>query len=242
MHPDNYADDGDATPSTPTIKLAIALPHYGLRTNTYQMDMWMSMGFALASASNRFELVHRNVVDICGIEHARNKAMADAWQSGADWLLTVDADTWHDDAFELIQAISDADKVGAAVMAVATPLRRRGDDDFEELMIYTRGGPERKGDDTLTPIGRDILRVRLENFGEKLWHVDAAATSMMAINLGWLKAKQLAPPWFRFDWTYGTLDFSGEDKSFCRRVREAGGTIVTPTNFVAKHMGRGKVL
>lgn len=229
-------------PDVLPIKLAIALPHYGLKTNTNQMDMWLSMGFALANATNRFELVHRNVVDICGIEHARNKAMHDAWQSGADWLFTVDSDTWHDDAFEILQAISDADKAKAAVMAVATPLRRRGEDDVEELMIYTRGGPERKGDDTLTPIARDVLKTRLENFGEKLWPIDAAATSMMAINLGWLRSMQFAPPWFRFEWKYGTLDFSGEDKSFSRRVREAGGIIVTPTNFVARHMGRGKVL
>lgn len=219
------------------IKLGLGLPHYGGTMVTRSVDMWMSLGAALMESAQRFELAFRLRLDVCGIEHARNQIVAAALEANVDWLLMIDTDTWYDDAFDILQAISDADRTGHAVLAVATPQRALNEE--PHLMIYTRGGPERKGDATLEPISHRTLEHRLKVFGEKLWPVDAAATSMMAIDLNFVK-KHLAPPWFRFDWRYGTLEYTSEDKSFCNRITEAGGTIVTPTNFVASHRVRPK--
>lgn len=212
------------------IRLGIGLPHYGGSMVTASVDMWMSMGMALAT-TKRFDLCWRTRLDVCGIEHARNQLMAAALAAGVDWLLMVDADTWVDDASDVLQAISDADKVDANVMAVATPQRALGDEQ-PHLMVY-------QGEDTRSPVTLAVLE-KMTQQGEPFCEIDSAATSLIAFDLNFVRDKGLAPPWFRFEWKYGTLDYVSEDRSFCRRVREAGGTIVTPTGFVAKHRVRPK--
>ena len=207
------------------IILGIGLPHYGLRSVTWQAEQWITFGFALANAHERFNLRLIDVVDVCGVEVARNQLMHDALKQNVNWLLMVDTDTWHADGFDIVQMISSADRQGYAVVAVPTP--RRGADDTH-LMVYR--GEERR------PLTPEDLAVEAD-FVE----IDSAATSMMAINVDFVK-EHMAPPWFRFEWKYGSLDFGPEDLSFCRRIREAKGKIGATTKFVARHLQRPTVL
>lgn len=213
------------------IRLGIGLPAYGGRLAMWHMDMWLSMGYALATNEERFQLVFRDLVDVCGVEVARNKLFDQAMGAKVDWLLMVDADTWHPDGFEILQLISNADRAGAAVVALPTP--RRGGNDTH-LMAYECPTPNER-----VPMSEAQIRGRTDSHG--LSRVDAVATSFMAVNLKFVE-ERLTAPWFRFVWIEGTTRFVSEDLDFCRRVREADGKIYVSAKLRARHLNRPELL
>lgn len=218
------------------IRLGIGLPAYGGKIDMNASRMWMSMGFALESASNRFQLVGHSLVDVCGVEVARNRLVEEAIAADADWLLMIDADSWVDDAFSILQGVSSAARSGAVAYAIPTP--RRGGADTH-LMIYRDVGGVRQA---LT--ANELAAAKIahgDTPGTALVPVDSAATAMMAFDVRFVREK-LAPPWFRFEWKYGTTTFVSEDLAFCRRLTEAGGRIVADASIVAHHRQRPEVL
>lgn len=101
------------------IKLAVALPAYGLKLDVGHAAMWLGFGAALANTTDKFTLVSFTEYHINGIDLARNTAVWDALVAGADWLLMIDNDTFHrssaeaigDAGMDLLQMIRDADRM-----------------------------------------------------------------------------------------------------------------------------------
>lgn len=209
------------TATTEPLKLAIGLPVYTGQITAFAQRMWLSLGATLAS-STRFQYVGTTLIETCGIDVARNRLVASAHQQGADWLLMIDADTWHDDGFDILTMVSDADRAGAAVVAAQVPKR---DPDDTHLMVYRYVNGRRTN---------AIL-------GKQLEPIDAAATAMMAIRLS--AVEDFAPPWFMFEWRGHALTPAlSEDLYFCKRIRDAGGLILGDGRFVAKHLQRPQVI
>lgn len=211
------------------IKLAIGLPAYTGQITAFAFRMWLDLGAMLRASEARFKLVQTNLIETCGIDVARNRLVAEALEVGADWLLMIDADTWHEDGSDILQMISDADRMAqhTKVGAVAAQVPKRDPDDTH-LMVY-RYLNEKRYPATLPSGG--------------IADIDAAATAMMAINLNFIREHKLKAPWFKFEWRDGdTKPFQGEDLYFCARVREAGGVILGDGRFIAKHLQRPQVI
>lgn len=207
--------------ATDPIALAIGLPVYTGQLTAFAQRMWLSVGATLA-ASTRFRYVGTTLVETCGIDVARNTLVAAAMRQQADWLLMVDADTWHDDGFDILTMISDADRAGADVVAAQVPKR---DPDDTHLMVYRYVDGKRTN----------------AKLGKQLEPIDAAATAMMAIRLA--PVMERAPPWFKFDWGSARLKPTlSEDLYFCKQVRDAGGLILGDGRFVAKHLQRPQII
>lgn len=208
--------------SVKQLKIAVGLPHYQGRSSFEHGRMWMQFGHTLACSEERFSLVSFSLVDVCGIDRARNECIAGARKGNADWLLMVDGDTWVSDGGDLLQMISDADKVDATIVGAAVPRRTLGDEG-RTLMVYS--SPERgqlvslteahlkstQFDDRLSIVNQAQWKSWFESFCP----VDAMATACIAINLRHVEF--MDEPFFRF-----THDES-EDIDFCRRVREMRG-------------------
>lgn len=218
----------DPVPVSDLIRLAIGLPHYGAHSAMWSAEMWLTLGYALAGSESRFKLAMINFVDACNIEVARNQLVNDAIAKNADWLLMIDADTWHTDGFDILQMISTAAREKFAV--VAAPVPRRGGADTH-LMIYRH--------DAVTMRRTPLTLEDLDPRHGSLVSIDSAATALMAIDLNFVK-EHLAPPWFRFEWA--GRNFISEDLNFCQRVRYRDGKIAATTTFVAHHLQRPAVL
>jgi hypothetical protein len=208
------------------IILGVGLPAYGAKVAMWQVDMWMQLGFALATSETRFELRATPKLDVCGVDVARNRLVEEAIVTGCDWLLLVDADTWHDEpgcGYDLLQMVSDADRAGD-VGIVAAPVPRR-DPNNTDYMIY------------------DNFPHHMDQklFDGKLVECETVATALCALNINFIK-KRLTPPWFTFEWTGGTTRFTSEDVLFCRKVLVADGKVMVDGRFRAKHLQRPEIL
>jgi hypothetical protein len=205
------------------IKLAIGLPSYGSRIQAQAAEMWMTLGSCLADSRERFELVKFSIVDVCGVDVARNRLVEEAITAKADWLFMVDSDTWHHDGFDILSMISKADREGAAVVVAPVPKRDPND---PHLMIYRQLGTERDS----------VHRKILDNHPFELVPIDSAATAFMAMRVSFVE--KLPKPWFRFQYIEGTNRFVSEDLGFCAAVKENGGKIFAYREFTCKHLHR----
>lgn len=210
------------------IQLGIGVPAYGGRVVTGHVHMWLTLGHTLAVSSARFALRYRGLVDVCGVDVARNELCEGAIAAGCDWLLMVDADTWVEDGTSLLQMISTADRQGADV--AVGPVLQRGSDE-PHLMAYVH----ELSDDGFVrrPLAPSLLDGRVVP-------CHAAATAVMAIRIATLV--KLRRPWFRFDYIDGTHRFLGEDLAFCARIRERAGTIVVDGRVKTRHLQRPRTL
>lgn len=208
------------------IKLGFGLPAYGGKIAMQAAEMWLSLGNTLAASEARFEMRMLSLVDTCGIDVARNRLVEEALEKGCNWLLMIDADTWHPDGFDILRMVSEADRAGAAV--VVAPVPRRAPNDTH-LMVYQEIEGQR-------------VPFKLEQLGGQLTPIHSAATALMAINLDFLIAQQIEAPWFKFVWQDGTTKFLSEDLFFSGRIRAAGGLILADGRYVAKHLQRPEIL
>lgn len=210
---------------TKQLKIAVALPHYQGRSSFEHCQMWMQFGHTLACSEERFALVAFALIDVCGIDRARNECIKAAREGEADWLLMLDGDTWVSDGGDLLQMISDADKVGATIVGAAVPRRAilnngvgivLGSEQGRTLMAYS--SPEKGQIVSMTPASIKNGIFWPEAVGPTYDHfcpVDATATACIAINLKHVEF--MDEPFFRFTAT------ESEDIDFCRRVREMRG-------------------
>ena len=221
-----FSFEGKAMSDT-VIKLGIGIPAYGAKISMWAAEMFLSLGSTLAASEQRFSLRMLNFMDVCGIDVARNKLTEEALNQQCDWLLMVDADTFHPDGFDILRMISEADRIPNTA-AVAAPVPRRAPNDTH-LMIYNEVGGER------VPVDRAAMP-------SELFPIRSAATALMAINLKFLREKKIPAPWFEFTWIQGTTKFLSEDLFFANKMNAAGGTILADGRFVAKHLQRPEIL
>jgi hypothetical protein len=192
--------------------------------------MWLTFGHTLANSSERFALRFRGLIDVCGVDIARNRLCEDALAKECDWLLMVDSDTWVEDGTSLLQMISTADRQKADVVVAPGPVRGRDQTD-QHLMVYNH---------ELSDDGFARLPVPPDQLDGKVIRVDAAATAVMAIRLVFVA--RLPRPWFRFEYIEETHRLLGEDLRFCNQVRLHGGLILADGRVKTRHLGRPQTL
>jgi hypothetical protein len=215
--------------SDPVLNIGLAIPAYGAKVSMWHAEFWMSMGFGLATSEHRFRLRSFGYADTCGVDVARNRLVDEAIEKGCDWLFMLDADTWHEGngaAYDILQMISDAARTPDCAF-VGAPVPCRGPDKIV-YSIYDR-----------IP---NIMDPSLYLGKQTLTEVDGLGAAICAININFLREKNMPPPWFKFDWIDGTMKYIGEDLYFCRKVQQYGGRVFVDGRFVGKHMQRPKVI
>lgn len=197
------------------LRLAVQFLAYGGQISAHHARMWLELGAAMIGSEARFALASFGFVDLNPVDKARNFALALAFNSKADWLLMVDADTWvesdgEDDAgFQLLRMISEADHAGAVV--VVAPVVPRGLTHSQLTGMPMAYRHAENGPPRLLPIELGIER-------RGLVPIDAAATAIMAIKIAEIGES-------RFSFT----DDLSEDLHFCKQVQEhAGATHALP--------------
>lgn len=212
---------------TNKLKVFVGVPAYGGQISAQQARMWMEFGNTLGGSSERFELVGMMHADINGIDRARNYLLAAAFQTGADWLLMIDADTWveglddGDAGFQLCRMISDGDRAGATI--IGAPVAKRDHTKAHEVMCYR-----------FSSISDDepiiIEPVSVEELGRGIKDVDAIATAVFAVNI-----TKIGETVFRMPPMIGELS---EDLAFCRKIRHDGGRVMVDTRVNTRHLAR----
>jgi len=114
---------------TEPLKLGIGIPAYGFHLDAGHAAMWLGLGAALFEARDKIELMRMTEYHINGIDLCRNTIVYDAMQSGCDWVLMIDADTFHrstgengvadaiaDAGVDIVQMIRDADRNATAAV------------------------------------------------------------------------------------------------------------------------------
>lgn len=178
-----------------------------------------SLAGAVMSARGTVSLRGMLFPDSCFVQWSRNYMLYTALQDGADWLLMCDADTYTDDATNLIRMVRDADRSGAAV--VAAPYKIRGGSGY--AVARKPGG-----------------QLAREDFAGQLLEVDRIATGCMAVRCGWIREQWPEQPWFDARPTTGadgSPRMLGEDISFCDGVRQRAGTVLADGRFEPFHVG-----
>lgn len=237
------------------IRLVLGLPCYGAKIAMWQSRMWLSVGHALASHPDKFILRGFPLVDVCGVDVARNEVMlaalsaamndpadreGDGGQFGSDgaWLLMVDADTWHDSdlqgGYDLLQMVRAGEKLGAAAIGAPVPRRAPGE---TRHMVYSGTSPGTEGRQGKRDEHGGYLRAMpREEWAGKVVECESIATAIFAVNLRF--ALKMNMPWFLYSIAEGSMDRLGEDIYFCRKAREAGGKIYVDGRFVGNHLQR----
>lgn len=232
------------------LRLAIGIMAYGGQVSAYHPMMWLELGSLLSQSHQRFSLGAFSHWDINPVDRARNFALQAAIQVQADWLLMVDADTFvqgyddEDAGFQILRMISDADRLGAAV--VAAPVMRRMTEadrrsDADNFPMVYRHGREVTVYKGAVPSDDNMIQwstlepFDLSNERRGLIEILSAATAIFAINIHEAK-KAMAV--FRF--SEGTEQRPGlsEDHEFCRQIREAGGKIYADTRVKTGHISK----
>jgi len=208
------------------LKLGIAVPAYGSHLDIGHKDMWLSLGAALATSQDKFELVSNADYHINGIDHCRNVMTLNALAAGCDWLFMVDADTYHavpdslDGGIDILQMLWTAHTASAAI--VGAPVRGRSPEKSGYMALRKQGVGFVQAD---TPSGEVV-------------EVSRIATAFFAVNLDWLHEHWPDPPWFKmtYTWTAEQVEWLGEDYGFCDEVSARGGKILLDCRFFPEHV------
>lgn len=224
------------------LKLAVGIPAYGDTLTAHHARMWAEFGAVVSGSTQRFGLVMFSTVDINPIDRARNTLLAQAMLKDADWLFTIDADTWveaegdEDAGTMILRMISDAERREAWM--VAAPVVRRSEHflfDGREHMIYKAIDQNTVTQEVVKPRWKHE-QINIELLPRALSPIDAAATACIA-----LSCKRIAQNddlFFRFN----TAEQLSEDLDFCRQIRNSGGTIFVDPRVRTGHKSRSFAL
>jgi GT2 family glycosyltransferase len=197
-----------------TLKLAVGLPAYRGQICAAQSIMWAQFGAAVARQPDDVQIVMFAHVDTCGIDRARNALVRQAIVAKADWLLSVDSDTFAVAGKDLLRMIlerpADAAAVGAAVI-------RRGETTRAPNVWRWTG--ER----------HEVGIVGSPPYAE----VDAIGAAILAINVHVIERLGA-----RFEWVSGM----SEDLAMCRKLRVAGEKIYVDPRVATVHLGQSEIL
>lgn len=185
--------------------------------------MWYSLGVQMLAWGAEFDFLGFVDVDVCGVERARNRLLAEAMVLGADWLLMIDTDTWvvQDGKItpgaQLLRMILTADRANATI--VGAPVVRRTVGDLNVFML--------DANDRYHASEREAM-VSRDNVSE----VDAIGAACIAINLAKLDD----------DVVFESVDARSEDIQFCRAVQKRGGKILVDKRVRTSHWNSPAVL
>ena len=206
------------------LKLAIGVPAYGGSVSSAHVKMWLQVGAAIARGKDRgvIEPVMFADIDVAGVERARNILLKTARELKADWLVTVDADTWVANGADLVRMIIEAPK-DAAIIGAPVRVREGNHENVSGVNIY-RHNPE----NNRYYIATELTLLDLK---ETVFRVDAIGAAVMAMQLS-----RIGESTFRFE------DGISEDLCFCAQVRALGGAIYADARVQTFHLARPKVL
>jgi hypothetical protein len=242
------------------IRLGIGLPAYGSKLDVGHAPMWLGLGAALAATADRFKLAMFSHYHVNGIDLARNTIVYDALQAGVDWVLMIDADTFHatgggaDDAIadaiadagvDLLQMVRDADRGQyadgeARLRPIAGIAQANG--------IGLIGAPVRGrgvGDNGICVQGlAGTGPLTIEQVTNRVQAVGRIGGACIAVNCGWLRQHWAAGPWFvmEHDYTGRPRNARGEDYTVCDGIIARGGAVVCDGRFVPAHVDRRKLV
>lgn len=253
------------------IRLGIGLPCYGLKLDIGHAAMWLGLGAALATATDKVTLAMFNEYSINGIDLARNTIVWDAIQANCDWVLMIDADTFHrsttvdgnpdaigDAGVDLIQMIRDADRgqfVNADGVLCNIPMRPNNGVGLVGAPVRGRGGNpsvcvQQFGHHT-DPHGRkwELMNQRhitpLTELRDKVQTVARIGGACIAVNCRWLQQHWRNPPWFEPHHDYSTRPSNGscgEDYSICDGIWHRGGVVLCDGRFAPEHVAGRKLV
>ncbi len=202
------------------IKLVLATPAYRRQVDVEHVAQGIGLRLA-CDQDGRFEFHGFSFADSYALDWARNRLLQGALATGADWLLTIDADTYHRRAPDVLRMIGDGDKQGAAV--IAAPVRCRG----KATVFNVR---ERRGDEYYPAVEAA--------WRERVVEVDAIGTAFMAVACGWIRRHWPGQPWFVTRHLAGAAPrILSEDLSFCEGVKDRGGRVFVDGRFTPIHVG-----
>jgi hypothetical protein len=202
------------------LRLVLAVPAYRRLVDVEHVVQGIELRLA-CDADARFQFLGFSFADSYSLDWARNRLLHGAIGLGADWLLTVDADTHHRRAPETLRMIADGDKLGAAV--IAAPVRTRG----RAALLNVR---ERRG-------AEYFLREPAQ-FRQQVTEVDAIGTAFMAISCRWFRRFWPDQPWFVTRHLSGNEPrILSEDLAFCEGVKNRGGRVFVDGRFEPVHVG-----
>jgi len=243
------------------IQLGIAIPAFGLKLDIGHAPMWLGLGAALASAPDKFRLAFFNSYHINGIDLARNTILYDALQAGCDWVLMLDADTFHatggdgnsdaiaDAGVDLLQMIRDVDRgqyaVDGQLVDLALPPGTQG---VGLVGAPVRGRGVGRGGFCVQGLSAEGLPAGELAEAALLGRVQPVARiggACIAVNCGWLRAHWPQAPWFEMQHAYGAgrpFNGRGEDYAICDGIYRRGGAVICDGRFVPAHVDRRKLV
>jgi hypothetical protein len=201
------------------LKVSLATPAY--RRQVDVEHVWQGISLCLACIDD-IHLLGYSYADSYCLDWSRNHLLHQALEAGADWLLTVDADTYHTDPEDTLRMIRAGQEREAALISAPVLLRgRRAKYNAFDI----------RDDQLHYPIAK-------ERFEGKVVEVNAVGAAYLAINLGWFRARWPEQPWFLSTPLPGPQPrVRSEDLTFCAGVRHRGGVILVDGRFEPRHVG-----
>lgn len=208
---------------TKALKLAIGIPAYRGAIVAYQAQMWLSMGQALAMFGTRFEIVLGLFVDINPVSRARNRLLYEAAvKAQADWLFTIDSDTWVEPYNEdnplaaghaILRMIAEADLLSYQVVSAAVRVSNSSD----KVAAY-----QRFEDGSSKQYEAHELRKDLQP-------IDEVGAACIAVHVPSIVLNGI-----KFEFT----DELSEDREFCRQARAKGLRIAIDGRVRTGHLSK----
>lgn len=254
------------------IRLGIGIPAYTGQLDMGHAAMWLGLGAALADTRDKIELCSMIEYQINGIDLCRNTIVYDALTARCDWVLMVDADTFHrstdfngtceavaDAGVDLIQMIRDADRgrfvtgfdaIGKPVLLDIPLLDRSNGVGLVGAPVRGRGfgnnGYCVRVFEELTEASRSV-KTRPTTVAEIRARVQPVArigAACIAVNCNWLRAYWPTGPWFEMhhDYSARPVNARGEDYNICDGIWQRGGAVLCDGRFEPKHVARRKLV
>lgn len=203
------------------LKLGFAVPAYGSNIDAGHIAMWMSLGAMMAYNEEQFVLADLQAPSVSNVDLARNKILSRGIKAGCDWLVMVDADTFHDGGADILRMVKTGHERQCAMIGAPVRCKSTG---VANVMKKRNGG---------------IDHVLIEEIKGVVTEVDRVGSAVIAINVPWIKEHWPRSPWFATVHFDRGLDdepgVMGEDFFFCDMARDKGGLILCDGRFNPDH-------
>lgn len=200
------------------MKLVLGTPAYRRQVDVEHVVQCMHLAAACVAP---IEFLGFSYAESYCLDWSRNQLLYLALERGADWLLLVDADTFHRDAADTLRMLREGEERGAAV--IGAPVRMRGR--TAQYNVRARQG-------------EDYFVVERDWFFGRVQAVDAIGTAFMAVSCNWMRTAWPQQPWFVTRPVAGREPrVLSEDLAFCSEVTRRGGKIFVDGRFNPTHVG-----